>query len=236
MTTSPLRLLIAEDHPIYQKGLVSALQSLSFIGQITTTSNGLEAIRLMDEEPFPCVLMDIRMPGADGIHTAKTILQLHPETRIILLSTYDDEDLIQAAKEIGVSGYLLKSADREEIIRAIMDVMAGGYHYSPEINHKLQRIEEEEKFIAQTEGASKLSRPLFREVIYLICQELTSKEIGELIFASPRTVEAYRAQILKLTSSRTGVGIQRYAMRRGILDDAELKEKFKNRLEKLKAQ
>jgi DNA-binding NarL/FixJ family response regulator len=217
------KIIVADDHPIFRAGIKSALKGVSFIDKITEAANGKEVIKLLDNEAYDLVLMDIKMAPMNGIETTEVISKRHPTTKVIALSMHSEQDYIVEIFEKGASGYLIKNADKAEIENAIKVVLNGGQYYSKEVSQTLlthlHRLRNPPDF-------DTIQKDRIKDITYLICHEFSNQEIGELVFLSPRTIEGYRGQIYKATKTNSLVGLIKFALENKLLDDEELKKKF----------
>ena len=221
---SKIKVIVADDHPVYRKGIVSALKNTPFISKFTEAANGEEVLKHLENEHHDVILMDIRMAPMDGIQTTKLVSKKYPAVKVIVLSSYDDYSFVIASLTNGASGYLLKSADRQEIILAIKTVFSGKTYYANEV--ELLVHQSTDRLLFESDSDEKLLSIVYREIIFLICHELTNKEIANALFKSVRTIETYRAEILKLTNTQNGIGLFKFASKRGIMDDHSLRAKF----------
>ena len=128
-----IKLLIADDHKILLEGIVSLLQSEGSFEVAATASNGYEVMELVNKYDYDVCLLDINMPGLDGMEAAKLLKATKPAIKIIMLTTYNDKEIISELIHIGVSGYLLKNSDKSELVEAINKVMSGRYYFSAEV-------------------------------------------------------------------------------------------------------
>jgi DNA-binding NarL/FixJ family response regulator len=228
------KVIIADDHPIFRSGINSALKGVPFISKVSEAANGEEVIKLLSNEKYDLVLMDIKMSPMNGLEATETIGRRYPATKVIVLSMHDDEEYIIEIFSKGASGYLVKNADKAEILEAILVVMKGNKYFSKEVSAimigHLSSQHPEEKDNAD----DSISKERMREIIYLICQECTSQEVADLLYLSLRTIETYRSRILKVTKSKNLIGLLKYAQENKILEDVKLKERFKSALAKRK--
>jgi DNA-binding NarL/FixJ family response regulator len=231
---SRIKVIIADDHPVFRKGIVTTLKHVPFIMQTTQAANGEEVLDHLKHEMHDVVLMDIRMAPLDGIQTTEMIRKKYPSVKIIALSSFDDEEYVISIMQKGASGYLLKNADRKEIITAIETVLTGHTYYSKEIELIMHDSVDQKIFQEPGQVETRLSSPVAREIIFLICNEFANKEIAQILNRSYRTIESYRADILKLTNSTNSIGIHKYALKRGIMEDPKLRVKFKKVIEQKK--
>jgi len=227
------KIIIADDHPVYRKGVVSTLRQVPFIKQIAQAANGEEVLELLSQDSYDLVLMDIRMFPMDGIQATENIRLKFPTVKIIALTSYDDESLVLSMMNKGASGFLLKNTDRDEIIRALLKVLSGHTYYSEEIQSILHK-KLDAMIYHPAPNPDTLLQPILKEVIFLLYHELTNKEIADVLNKSIRTIEAYRREILKKTDSTNLAGIIKYAGKMNIMDDVQLKIKFREILREKK--
>jgi len=132
-----IRVLIADDHPLYRKGLRGLLESVTGIEVVGEAAEGQEAIALTEHLQPDVILMDIHMPGVNGIEATRRILHMSPSVGVLVLTMYEDDDSVFAAMRAGARGYLLKGVDQEEVLRAINAVSSGEAIFSPSIARRL---------------------------------------------------------------------------------------------------
>jgi DNA-binding NarL/FixJ family response regulator len=208
------RLLIADDHTLFREGVRALLTSIGTAEVVGEAANGDEAIALVRRLEPDVVLMDIQMPGTNGIDATRAILSRQPEIGVIMLTMFEDDDSVLAGMRAGARGYVLKGADQAELMQAIDIVASGGALFGPSIAHRL---------IAFFEGGREFPRPFpdltarEYEVLELIAEGVTNAEIAERLFVSPKTVRnhitnifaklqvADRAQAI-IRARRAGIG------------------------------
>ena len=207
-----IRLLIADDHRILLDGLVGLLQSEESFTVAGTACNGYEVLEQAEKNEFDICMLDINMPKLDGLETARLLKKSKPELKIIMLTTYNDKEIISELVHIGVSGYLLKNSGQQELIDAIQKVMAGRYYFS----------EEAERIILQ-EVAQKKNKETVRltgreqEVFQLLVKEYTNDKIATELHISHRTVETHRKNILQKTDTHSLAGLIKFAYSKGFI-------------------
>ncbi|HEX6915658.1 MAG TPA: response regulator transcription factor [Chitinophagaceae bacterium] len=208
-----IRLIIADDHELLREGLSAVMAKEPSIELIATADNGAELVKLVQVHQPDVVLTDLVMPVMDGVEATRRIRQVSPVTEVIALSMFDDQSLVVDILEAGAIGYLLKNADKSAILEAIRCAANHQHYYSREISIKLAR------YVSQTR-ARQISQVSFTEkeleVIRYICLEFTTKEIGEQLFNSKRTVDGYRSEILRKTNARGTAGIVIYAIQHNL--------------------
>ena len=201
-----IKLLIADDHPILIDGIISLLKTEKSFLVIGTANNGKEVIDIIENKEVDVCLLDIHMPHLDGMETTKIIKEKKPEIKIIILTTYNDPEIISELVNLGVAGYVLKNSDKHEIIEAINKVMTGRYYFSAEI----------EEIIIKGITAKKNSALIHFtdreiEIIKLLSKEYTNDKIANELFISYRTVETHRKNIMQKTKSHNLAGLLKYA-------------------------
>jgi DNA-binding NarL/FixJ family response regulator len=208
-----INLLVADDHAILRDGIVSLLQSDPSFEIAGTASNGYEVMDLVNSRPIDVCLLDINMPGLDGIETAKLLRQKKPELKIIMLTTYNDREIISELVHIGVAGYLLKNSDKEELAEAIQKVMKGRHYFSSEVETIILEGLTEKR---SPEAIAPLTdREL--EVVQLLAKEYTNDKIATELHISYRTVETHRKNIMQKTKAHNLAGLIKFAYNKGLI-------------------
>jgi len=216
LQNSPIRVVLADDHEIFRDGFNVMLRKQTDIKLIGEASNGMELIEITGKLMPDIILTDIKMPKVDGIEATRILSKLHPGINIIALSMFDDDNLIIDILEAGAKGYLLKSAHKNEIIEAIKTVYKNETYYCKNTSTKLVQMIAQSRFNPYKE----IQRPAFTrkeiDMIVLICQEATNKEIASKLFLSIRTIEGYREKIQQKMRVKNTAGIVIYAIKTGI--------------------
>jgi DNA-binding NarL/FixJ family response regulator len=224
ITLSPkIKVIIADDHPVFRSGMEAALNSMGFISKVSQAANGEEVIKLLSHEQYHIVLMDIKMSPMDGLEATEIVSNRYPQTRVIAMSMHDDERNILEIINKGAIGYLIKNADKGEVEKAIREVMIGHPYFS---NQVAQILYDQIKQSKNVSPKDIMKNERFRDIMFLIGHEFTSEEIAEILFLSARTIEDYRRQILDITKCKSTVGLTKYIIEKGILEDLDLKQKF----------
>ncbi len=217
-----ISLVIADDHEIFRDGLALMLAKQDTVKLVGQAGNGQELLKVVKDKRPDIVLTDIKMPGMDGISTAKLLLQQFPGLKIIALSMYEEDDLIVEMLEAGAKGYLLKNADKREIIEAIVTVFEGNIFYCKHTTAHLASLIVKSKFDSRAKDPGALFTDREREIIRLICRQHTAQEIGELLFLSKRTVEGYRTRILEKMEVKNTAGVVIFALKHNIIKEEDL--------------
>lgn len=211
-----IRLVMADDHEIFRDGfqlIVSRCPHIDLVGQ---AENGKVLLNMVAMLKPNVVVTDIRMPQMDGIEATRQLKTQFPDIGVIGLSMHDEEDLILEMLDAGAKGYLLKNADKAEVIEAIEIVSQGIPYYCPTTSQKLAFTIANNKYHSYPSPTGILFSEKEKEIIVLICKEFTNKEIGEKVFLSVRTVEGYRLKILEKMRVKNTVGLVVYAIQHGL--------------------
>jgi DNA-binding NarL/FixJ family response regulator len=220
--STAISLVIADDHEIFRDGLALMLSTQDTVNLVGQAGDGLELVRMVEETRPDMVLTDIKMPRMDGIAAAKQLLQKHPGLKIIALSMFEEEDLIVEMLEAGARGYLLKNADKKEILDAIVTVEQGNIFYCKHTTARLASLIVKSKFDQRKKSPGALFTDREREIVRLICRQHTAQEIGEMLFLSKRTVEGYRTRILEKMEVKNTAGVVIYALKHSIIREEEI--------------
>ena len=191
------------------------LESFEEVGHVEDAENGKEALEKLSENHFDLILLDLEMPTMDGWEASKKITAKHPEVKIIMISMHDSLQIISDLIEIGVHSYLLKNAEPDEVHKAIVSVVNNDFYYNQLVSkalHKKVQKDGLDKGVARRADIS----PREIEILQLICQELTMKEIGEKLFLSEQTVHTHRKNLMKKTKAKNAVGLVKFAFQNGI--------------------
>ncbi len=216
-----IKVIIADDHDLILDGLTLLLGKYPDIQLMDAAKDGKQLMELVKKHRPDVVVTDIRMPVVDGITVIRILSAEEEPIPVIVISTYDDENLIVEAMEAGARGYIIKNAQRGEIIEAIRVVYAGYDHYSPGTSRQLKVALAKSKFNPHKIAAQNLFTAREKEIIRMICQEKESKEIAENLFMSQRTVEGVRTKIKEKMHVTSTIGLILYAVKNGLfnLDD-----------------
>lgn len=216
-SSTPIRIILADDHEIFRDGFKAMIKKQPSVALIGEASNGEELVELTHQLRPDVVVTDIKMPKMDGLQATKVLSKEFPETGIIALSMIDEENLIIDMMEAGAKGYLLKNAHKTEIIEAIKSVNEGNIYYCDGASAKLTRlIAKSDKIPFNRKNAKPELSQKEIEVVLLICQERTNKEIADELNLSIRTIEGYRDRIFEKIGARNSAGVVIYAIRNKI--------------------
>jgi len=211
-----LKVYIADDHTIFRKAMVSLLQSFPRIGTVKDAENGRELLNLVKEEEPHIVLLDLQMPIMDGSETCENLYNKFPDVRVIVLSMHDSERYIQHMMDLGARAFLFKNVEPDELEQAIYSVADKDFYHNELIASILRKSLREKHSLKKPDFKQELTERE-REILLLICQEYSTKEISSRLSLSDRTVENHRAKIMEKTGVKNIVGIVRYAYEQGLL-------------------
>jgi len=191
--SEPIRLMIADDHTLFREGVVALLESIPDIEVVGAAQDGEQVIQMAESLQPDVILMDIQMPGINGIAATRKIIQASPHIGIIIVTMFEDDDSVFAAMRAGARGYILKGADQRDMLRAVEAVARGEALFGPSIADRL---------MAYMTSASKSEEEVFpeltnreREILELIAQGLSNPEIAEALGISLKTVRNHVSNI-----------------------------------------
>lgn len=213
-----IKVAIADDHKIFRKGVILSLRPYNNIKFVQEADNGQQLIDGLEESKPDVILMDLRMPLKDGIETTKYLTKAYPNIYVLALTMFEDERFVSHMMEIGANGYLLKSAEPQEIKRAIVEVSLKGYYLNNFVNRILLKSSHaKHKIIPNLNNETTLT-PRERDVIRYICMEFTAQEIAQKIEVSPRTVEAIKDRLMERFGAKNTAGLVFYAVKNNLID------------------
>ena len=211
---SKIQIIIADDHQLFRNGLKILLNSFPEFEVTGEAANGAEFLKLLNTVNADIALMDINMPGMDGIEATRRGLKLSPGINIIALSMYGEEEYYYKMVDAGAKGFLLKDSDISEVKEAILTVAKGGSFFSQELlYHVIQKIKHREQ---ESKSANLSKRE--KEILGKICEGLSNQEIAETLFISKRTVDKHRANLLGKTNSKNTASLILFAIRNKLIE------------------
>lgn len=214
MSTKHINIALADDEPLFRKGIILLLQGSISANVLYEADNGADLIAwLRDADTLPdVIILDLKMPVLNGVETAKMIGAEFPEIKIIALSSYDTKSFVAHMIDIGAASYLVKNTTPEELVKAVKEVHANGYYYN---DYTLQVIEEylvnADKKIKCRPGEEELtSREI--DILKLICRQYNAPEIAKELFLSTRTVEGHRNNLMHKAKCKNMIGLLIFAL------------------------
>jgi DNA-binding NarL/FixJ family response regulator len=210
-----IRILLADDHTLVRAGISSLIQSLPGVQVVAEAGDGREALSLIEMHQPDVALLDIAMPGLNGLEVAAQVANNFPFVRVLILSMHATEEYVLRALRAGAAGYLLKDADTAELELAIKAVTSGETYLSPAVS---KHVTEYVRRIGEGEHST-LERltPRQREVLQLVAEGHTTQEIARMMNLSVKTVETHRTQLMERLDIHDIAGLVRYAVREGLV-------------------
>lgn len=217
-----IRIHIADDHLVLIDGLIAVLRSNPDFEVVGTSHNGQAIVEWFKENEADVMIMDINMPIMDGLEVLKYYEPTGLPAEIIVLSSYDDVKLIKEVLKMGVNSFLAKKCAAEHIIESILEVSKGNQFFSPGVQEKIIKsfsgFQHKTNSDWQDGTASSLITDREMEILKLIAQEYTSREISENLFISTNTVETHRKSLMKKLNMKSSLGLAKYALIHKLID------------------
>ena len=212
---SSIRIVLADDHQLVRAGIRALLEQISGVKVVGEAGEGREILNVIQETKPNIALLDIGMSGLNGLDAAAQIRKDFPDVKVIILSMHSTEEYVMQAMKIGVAGYLLKDSATEELEMAVRSVANGEHYLSPFISkqvltdyrHRLNREEDESVKLTTRQ----------REILQLIAEGKSTREIAELLHISVKTIETHRSQLMDRLDIHDLAGLVRYAIRIGLI-------------------
>ncbi len=211
-----ISLLLADDHPIVRYGLRALLEAESDFRVVGEAQEGPEAVEQVERLQPDVLVLDLMMPGLNGLEVTRQAGQCSPRTRVIILSMYASEAYVLEALKNGAAGYVLKKSSPDELVRAIRAVVAGELFLSRSLSQHAIEVYQQKAQEAPPDPYERLTNRE-REVLYLTAEGHTSSEIGARLSISPRTVEMHRSHMMRKLGLSSQPEVIRYAFQRGIM-------------------
>ena len=207
-----IQIIIADDHPIFRRGLRAAIETEPGFSVVAEADNGESAVSLIRELEPDIAVLDVDMPGKDGFQVAEAVSGMNLAVRLIFLTMHNTESLFNAALDLGVKGYVLKDSALPEIIDCIRAVADGKNYISPPLStYLVQRSNRSDELVRKTPGINDLT-PSELNILRLIAAERSSRQIADELFISVRTVDRHRANIIAKLGLHGGIALIRFAL------------------------
>ena len=214
--TETIEIALVDDHVLIRAGLSQIINKNEGLKVVLEASNGAEMLALLKETRVDVALLDIDMPVLDGKATLELLLKNHPNIKVIMLTVHQHDSFIVNMMEAGAHGYLLKDTEPEEVILAIRTVMDDGLYFNDRVSRALLgKLSKPQSVHIELIGNSLNQREL--DILALICKEKTTREIGDELFLSPKTIEGYRKSLLEKTGAKNVAGLVLYAIKHGLI-------------------
>ena len=213
---SVISVLVADDHGIVREGLRRLLEAEEDVEVVCEAGDGREVLDQVEKHQPDVVVLDITMPRLGGLETLERIRSKHPGVKVILLSVHGDPPFIQSAISLGADGYVLKNGRASEVVTAIRAVTKGGSYFSPAVAREIVEQLRSPKPAADEPFTLLSGRE--REVLHLIAEGLSAKEVATNLEISTKTVEAHRTSLMRKLGVRKATELVRYALRHGLIE------------------
>lgn len=209
-----IRVIIVDDHEIFRSGLKMVINKLGYAKVVAEAGDGLEFLSVLEQEETDLVLMDIEMPLMNGVEATKKAIEKYPGLKVIALTMFKEDAYISQMIEAGVKGFLIKNIRKEVLDRALQAVFNGKTYYSEELwDYFTKSITKEEKPV---NDLSLTRREI--EVLQLLAEGLSNKEIGDRLFVSERTIVGHKSNLMAKTNTKNTVSLLAYAIRNGLIE------------------
>ena len=218
MHSQEIKIAIADDHKIFRDGIRMALKDREYLKILWEAEDGKDLMHKLQLKLPDVILMDIRMPEVDGINAISMIRKEYEALKIIVLTMYDDQEMITKMMEMGANAYLTKTTDPDEIYQAILTCMNDDFYFNELVNKAVLLKLQHKKTVRQFyPNPVKMSEKEIR-ILKLIAEDKTTDEISKEVFLSPRTIETIRQNMKSKVGARTIAGLIMYGMRNKLID------------------
>jgi DNA-binding NarL/FixJ family response regulator len=208
-----IRLIITDDHQMFIDGLKLIIQSFENVEVIGEALSGDALLDLLDKQDPDIAILDINMPGKDGIETAKEIRKRFPKVKILMVTMHKQKEFIVQLVSVGVAGYILKNTGAEELYDAIRVIHEGGEYFGEEVTKEILQGIRNRSSLPEPPKFSKREM----EILHLLSEELTTQQIADKLFISFHTVESHRKHMLTKAGVKNTTGLIRYAINSGLI-------------------
>ncbi len=214
-----IRILLVDDHQLFRDGIKSLLEEESHLRVVREAENGQQALNLFEEQEIDLILCDLNMPVMGGVECVKQFRKKWPQLPILILTMADDELQIKQMLKSGASGYVLKNSSKAELILAIDSVITGELYYSPRVANIIMEDLAKNNLanILPHSPPGQLLSEREIEVLKLIANEYSNREISDKLFISVRTVDSHRRNLLQKTGAKNTAGLTRYALQHNLI-------------------
>lgn len=210
-----IRILLAEDHAVLREGLRLVLEMQPDLQVVGEAGDGQEAVEKARALRPDLVLMDIAMPRLNGVEATRRIKRYCPETKVVALTQYQDREYVLPILQAGADGYILKQSDSQELVKGVHAVLCGDAPISPPVARELVELITQPGNHSEEVEASLTDRE--REVLILVAEGYTNRQIAEMLGISPKTVDVHRTNLMRKLNLHNRVEVTRYAIRHGLV-------------------
>ncbi len=213
-----IAVLLVDDHAVVRQGLRALLEAEGDITVVGEAENGREAVALARKTLPEVVVMDVAMPGLNGVEATRQIMKILPATKVLVLTSYGDDDYVSQLMDAGAIGYLLKQTAADDLLKAIREVKSGHPFFSPVIAKRLQQQSRATFLVGDSSPRSGKLTSREAEVLQLVAEGLANKQIAAELAISIKTVEKHRQQAMNKLNIHDIAGLTRYAMSKGLVE------------------
>jgi two-component system, NarL family, response regulator DegU len=207
------KVYIADDHTLFRKAMVNLLQTFDGVSEVKDAENGKELLTLIKYEVPDVAIVDLQMPVMDGAETCENIIDKYPNVKIIILTMHDSDKYVLHMMEMGVHAFLLKNTEPDELEKALHSVVEKDfYHNEWVVSIMRKNVRSQRPNFSNDELTDRE-----KQIVQLVCRELSSKQIADKLSVSERTIENHRATIMKKLSVKNTIGLVHYAYQSGIM-------------------
>jgi DNA-binding NarL/FixJ family response regulator len=214
------RILIVDDHPLFREGLKSLIARDSKFDVVGEAGTGVEALRLAKELKPDLAVVDLSLPDKSGVDVTRSIRSLLPDVRIMIVSMHSKIDYITEAFQAGATGYMVKESAADKLVQGLEAVSKGEYFLDSSLSHSVVKrlMDFPDKEAKITDGSYGALTPREQQVMRLLAEGLSTKDIAANLFISPKTVENHRANIMEKLNLHSTIELVRYAAKLGLID------------------
>jgi two-component system response regulator NreC len=212
----PISVVVADDHHIVRRGLRALLAGEPGIQVLGEAADGLEAVTVVERFRPDVLVLDLMMPGINGLEVTRQVRHRAPRTRVVILSMYGDEGYILEALRNGALAYVLKDADPRDLLTAVREAASGRRYLSPPLSERAVAAYLEKSRTSAPEGYETLTTRE-REVLHLVAEGRTNAQVGDRLGISPRTADTHRTNLMRKLNLHSQTDLVRYALQRGII-------------------
>jgi DNA-binding NarL/FixJ family response regulator len=215
--TRDINVYIADDHTLFRKAMVNLLRTFSRVNEVKDAENGKELLELVKKEPPQVVVVDLQMPIMDGVEASEILVKKFPDVKVIMLTMHDSEKYILHMVELGVHAFLLKNTEPEELERAIYTVHDKDFYHNDLVANVLRKSIREQLEARRPEFSRISLTDREKEILHLICKEMTIREIALHLNISENTVRNHRVNLMEKIGTDNAIGLVRFAYESGLL-------------------
>lgn len=217
--STAIRIIIVDDHQMFLEGLCALLQGEPQVKVVDVALNGRQLLEKIKDVEIDVVVSDINMPEMDGIELSKQLKKEYPKIKTLILSTHNDAQMVGKCIQNDVDGYLLKNAEKQELLKALTTIVEGEKYFAEEVKSEyMKTVFSEGGVTKEKESLAPLSRRE-KEILVHIAMELTTQEIAEKLFISQNTVNTHRKNLMSKLNAKNTAGLVKYAIQQGLLED-----------------